>query len=78
MKLSVNHQSSPEQQARGYDMMYTFDWNRLPRGCGYSLPGDVHGQPGWDCEQPGGVPAYRRELELDDLKGPLQPKLFYD
>ena len=31
-------------------------------------------------EQPGlegGVPAYSRGLELDDLKGPFQPKPFY-
>ena len=33
------------------------------------------------CEQPGlegGVPAYNRGLELDDLKGPFQSKSFYD
>ena len=37
--------------------------------------------PGWGCEQrglEGGVPAYSRVLELDDLKGPFQPKPFYD
>jgi len=37
---------------------------------------------GWDFEQPvlegGGVPAYSRGLELDDLKCPFQPKPFYD
>lgn len=26
----------------------------------------------------GDVPAYRRGLALDDLRGPLQPKPFYD
>lgn len=26
----------------------------------------------------GGVPAYTRGLELDDLKGPFQPKPFYN
>jgi len=26
----------------------------------------------------GGVPAYSRGLELGDLKGPFQPKPFYD
>ena len=36
---------------------------------------------GWGFEQPGlegGVPAYSRGLELDDLKGPFQPTPFYD
>ena len=44
-------------------------------------PGGVQGQAGWGFEQPGlegGVPAYSRGLELDDLKGPFQPKPFYD
>ena len=34
-----------------------------------------------DFEQPGlerSVPAYNRGLELDDLKGPFQPKPLYD
>ena len=38
-------------------------------------------QAGWGCEQPGlegGVSAYSRGLELDDLKDPSQPKPFYD
>ena len=51
------------------------------RGCGCPLPGSIQGQAGWGFEQPGlvgGVPAYSRGLELDDLKGPFQPKLFYD
>lgn len=37
------------------------------------LPGSIQGQAGWDFGQPGleeGVPAYSRELEPDDLKGP--------
>ena len=45
------------------------------------LPGSIRGQAGWAFEQPGlvgGVPAYSRGLELDDLKGPFQPKPFYD
>ena len=38
-------------------------------------------QAGWDLEHSGvegGVPAYCRGLELDDVRGPLQPKPFYD
>ena len=34
-----------------------------------------------EYEQPGlegSVPAYNRALELDDLKGPSQPKPFHD
>ena len=49
------------------------------RGCGCPIPGCVEGQAGWGFEQPGvegGVPAYSRGLERDDLKGPFQPKLF--
>ena len=45
-------------------------------GCGCPLPGSIQGQAGWGFEQPGlegGVPAYSRGLELDDLKGPCQP-----
>ena len=56
-------------------------WNRLPGGCGCPLPGSTQGQAGWGCEQPGvegGVPVYSRGLERDDLKGPFQPKPFYD
>ena len=40
------------------------------RGCGCPLPGSIQGQAGQGCEQPGlvgGVPAYSRGLELDDL-----------
>ena len=51
------------------------------RGCGCFHPGGVQCQAGWGCEQPGlegGVPAYSRGLELDDLRGPFQPKPFYD
>ena len=51
------------------------------RGCGCPLPGSIQGRAGWGCEQPGlegGVPAYSRGLELDDLKGPFQPKPFRD
>jgi len=39
-------------------------------------------RPGWmELDQPalvGDVPAYSRGLELNDLKGPFQPKPFYD
>ena len=38
-----------------------------------TLPGSIQGQAGWGFGQPGleeGVPAYSRELELDDLKCP--------
>ena len=51
------------------------------RGCGCLLLGGIQGQAGWGCEQPGlegGVSAYSRGLELVDLKGPFQPKPFYD
>lgn len=47
----------------------------------YPLLGGSQGQVGWSCEQPGlegGVPAYRRGLELEDLKCLLQSKPFYD
>ena len=36
----------------------------------------VQGQAGWGCEQAGlegGVPAYSRGLELDDLEGHIEP-----
>ena len=48
---------------------------------GFPLSGNIQGQAGWGCEQPGlerGVPAYSRGLELHDLKGPFQPKPFYE
>jgi len=51
------------------------------RSCGCPLPESIQGQAGWGSEQPGlerGVPACSRGLELDDLKGPLQPKPFYN
>jgi len=50
-------------------------------GCGCPLPGSTEGRAGWGCEQPGlegGVPAYSRGLELGDLKGPFQPKPFFN
>jgi len=57
-------------------------WNRLPRGVvDAPLPGSIQGQAGWGFKQrvvEGGVPAYSRGLELDSLKGPIQPKPFYD
>ena len=45
------------------------------------LSESFQGQAGWGFEQPGlvgGAPAYSRGLELGDLKGPFQPKPFYD
>ena len=51
------------------------------RGCGCPLLGSIQGQAGWGFEQPGlvgGIPAYSRGLERDGLKGPFQPKPFYD
>ena len=39
------------------------------------------GQAEWGCELPGvegGVRACSRALKLHDLKGPFQPKPFYD
>jgi len=58
------------------------DWNRLPRvvvntASLEALKTRLDG----DCEKPGlagGVQAYSSGLELHDLKGPLQPKPFYD
>ena len=51
------------------------------RGGECPCSGSIPGQAGWEFEQPGlegGIPAYSRGLELGDLKGPFQPKLFYD
>mgnify|MGYP001855436156 CR=1 FL=1 len=50
------------------------------RGSGCTLPGSVQGQAGWGSEPGlvGGDPVYSRGLELDDLKGPFQPKPFRD
>lgn len=43
--------------------------------CGCPVPLSVQGQAGWGLEQPGpGVLAHGRDLELDDLKSPFQPK----
>ena len=56
-----------------------FPHNTSAHTGGCPLAGSIHSQAG--SEQPGqlgGVPAYSRELELDDLKGPFQPKLFYE
>jgi len=49
--------------------------------CECPLHGSIQGQAGWGFEQPGregGVPACGRELELDDLKSPSQPKPSHD
>ena len=51
------------------------------RGSGGPIPGDIQGQVGWGSEQldlVDDVPAPCRGLDLDDLKGPFQPKAFYD
>jgi len=50
-------------------------------GCRCPHPGSIQGQAGWGFEQPGlegGIPAYSRGVELDDLKGLFKPKPFYD
>ena len=52
----------------------------VQRGCECPFPGSIQGQAEWGCEQPGlvgDVPAYISGLQLDDLKGPFQPKPFY-
>ena len=49
--------------------------------CGCPLPGSIQSQAGWGFEQPGlegDIPVYITGLELGDLKGPFQPKPFYD
>jgi len=41
----------------------------------------LQGQAGWGCEPPGleeGVPVHSRGLEINDLKGPFQPKALCD
>ena len=41
----------------------------------------LQGQAGWGCEPPGleeGVPVHSRGLEINDLKGPFQPKPLCD
>jgi len=51
------------------------------RRCGCPLPGSVQGQAGWGFEQPGlveGVPAHGKEIGIDYMPGPFQPKPFYD
>jgi len=55
------------------------------RGCGCPILGGVQGQNRWGPGQPDlvpdlvvGSPACSRELELNDLWGPFQPKPFYD
>jgi len=51
------------------------------RSCGCTITGEVQSQVGWGPGQPdlvGGSPAHSRDLELDNLQGPFQPKLFYD
>jgi len=45
------------------------------RSCGCTLCGSIEGQVGWCFEHPGLVAG---QLELGDLKGPFQPKPFYD
>jgi len=50
-------------------------------GYGCPHPGGFQGQAGWDFEKPGlagAAPPYSRGLEPDGLKGPFQPKPFYD
>ena len=51
------------------------------RGCGSPSRDGEQGQVGWGPGQPDpvkGNPAHDRRLELGDLKGPFQPKPFYE
>jgi len=46
-------------------------------GCVCPIPGGAQDQVGWGPGQPelvGGNPAHVMVLELDDLKGPFQPR----
>ena len=56
-------------------------WNRMLREAVDALRPWKHSRPGWmglsASWSVGGVPAYSRGLELDDLKGPFQPKPLY-
>ena len=45
------------------------------RACGCSIPGGIEDQVGWDPDLVALPVAVG--LKLDDLNGPLQPKLFY-
>lgn len=45
--------------------------HRLPRGGGWSVPGSMEGQVGWDsepCDLTEDVPAYCRVVGLDGLE----------
>ena len=51
-----------------------FIYLQLVINIGAMLPGSIQSHTGWVFEQPGlvgGAPAYRKGLELDDLKGPF-------
>ena len=56
-------------------------WNRLPSEAGDAPSGSIQGQAGRGREQPGpreASPPTAEGLVRDDLKGPFQPKPFYD
>ena len=51
----------------------------LGPSCGCPIPGGIQGQAGCGSGQPGlvvGDPAHSRGLELDDHRGPFQPRPF--
>ena len=50
-------------------------------GCGCPVAGGIQGQAGCGSGQPGlvvGDPAHSRGWKLADIKGPFQPRPFYD
>jgi len=57
-------------------------WNRLPKEVvDTSSLGGIQGQAGCGSGQPGlvvGDPAHSRGWKLADIKGPFQPRPFYD
>ena len=79
------HEKGDQQVKGGEEILYHECGETLEQGaqcgCECPLPGSIESQAGWGFKQPGiegGIPAYSRELELGDLKGPFQPKAFYD
>jgi len=74
IRISARYEKLEERHIPLCSLFISGDFSSCP------LPGSIQGQAGWGCEQPGlqgGVPAYSRGLELDDLKGPFQPKVTF-